>query len=176
MLKLKNKKGMTLVELVTVIAVIGIMTSVTIVAFGQLKNRSDLDAESEKLISVIRQAQNYALTGRGGQFNLSCPYYYIHFHRSSGKYEIRNHESGGVICGGPYSYSGYELERGVSFDQDGEYANLVFSVPHANLETVSGLNFSGVWHRIDLKKGSIKQYICFNSAGAIKKSLKTTCD
>lgn len=163
---------MTLVELVTVIAVIGIMTSVTIISLNQSKTRSALDAEVERLISAIREAQNYALTGENSTNNaVFCANYNTYFSISLDEYVLKN----GPLSDNCGFYKKYKLENGVKFSGVANGGYIRFGVPHAILSS-SGTGTTGDWKRIGLIKGSITHYICINGVGSVKKSLKATCD
>jgi prepilin-type N-terminal cleavage/methylation domain-containing protein len=57
-------RGFTLVELMVVMAMTAIMISVTIVSLSGSRDRKVVEGEARKFAAVVREAQNYALTGK----------------------------------------------------------------------------------------------------------------
>ncbi|MEF3692398.1 MAG: prepilin-type N-terminal cleavage/methylation domain-containing protein [Candidatus Moraniibacteriota bacterium] len=150
MFKLKNKKGATLIEIVAVIAIIGIMTGATIVSFSKARTQAAVEGETEKLISVIREAQNYALTGK--QASSEC-YEYRILTDGDGAYKLGNYPGPGCTLN-----SSFNLENGVKFESS---VGVTFEAPHA--DNRGGGSFV-------LKKGSYKCTAKVNPTGLITKS------
>lgn len=66
-IKKKNKnfkKGFTLIELLIVIAIIGIMTAALLVSMSSGGVNNTLKVAGRQLSAALREAQNYALTGK----------------------------------------------------------------------------------------------------------------
>lgn len=63
---MKNKKGMSILELMIVIAIMGIMTAAAMVSFSGNRPKKEVEVEARKFAAAIREAQNYALTGKKG--------------------------------------------------------------------------------------------------------------
>jgi len=63
----KNLKGFTLLELIVVIAIIGIMTSVGLVSLVPAKKQIALKTAQNEVTSAIKLAQSYALQGKSIQ-------------------------------------------------------------------------------------------------------------
>ena len=59
---MNNKKGFTLIELMVVMAIIGILAATAIVNFGKNEDR-DVRQEKDRLTSFLREVQNKALAG-----------------------------------------------------------------------------------------------------------------
>jgi prepilin-type N-terminal cleavage/methylation domain-containing protein len=60
----KNKRdAFSMVELIAVIFIIGILSTMTIANYRTGQRKNDLLTESKRFVSVIRRAQNMALTG-----------------------------------------------------------------------------------------------------------------
>jgi Tfp pilus assembly protein FimT len=69
--KIKNNYGYTYLDLMLSIAIIGILSAISIITFASYKNNSDVQIAALKLASDIRQTQNYALGLK--EFNTSIP-------------------------------------------------------------------------------------------------------
>ena len=59
----RKLRGLTLVELLIVIAIVGIMASVTLVLMGGNKAQAEIDAASEELAEHLRDMRRRALSG-----------------------------------------------------------------------------------------------------------------
>ncbi len=60
----KSPAGITIIELVFTVAVVGIMMAVSFARFQDVQRVRQLDAETKRLAGVFRQAQIFAYTGR----------------------------------------------------------------------------------------------------------------
>jgi len=58
----QTKNGFTLVELVTVIAIISILMTIGVPSYRTYQKRIELDQQAEQIISILRQAQNQSMT------------------------------------------------------------------------------------------------------------------
>lgn len=65
MFKIKiNQQGFTALELITVASIMAVLLTLTIANFKASGNRTSLEYETEKIVSVIRQAQIWSITGQ----------------------------------------------------------------------------------------------------------------
>lgn len=160
MFKIKNKKGMTLIEVVVLIAIIGIISAISIVSLTTSKRTSELDVAAEEVSAVLREAQNYALTGK--DISASCGNYVVDFTNGTGNYRLHN---GGGSC---LLNRLYTLKNGVIVSGS---TDTIFIAPHAS---ISGMGVG--WRVITLTKGGGASYVCINSAGLIKKSSSAACN
>jgi prepilin-type N-terminal cleavage/methylation domain-containing protein len=154
----KNKKksgirsGVTLVELVTVMAIISIGVSVVLVYLGNARVAKELEAEGRKVAAVIKEAQNYSLTGKNAD---SCPASpdnnnKVSFTAGGNAYGILN-------C----NVTSYTLSGGVTF-ANGGLSSVAFTVPHGNVVLVPS---NGTF--VILTKAGQNYRICINSAGEV---------
>lgn len=148
-MKLKNKKGMSLIEMVVLIAIVGIMSAVSIVSLTTAKRNSELETAAEEVVAVLREAQNYSLTGK--DITASCNVYAVTFSGSS-NYTLSN----GGTC--PINQT-YSLKNGVTVSG----ASTTFAAPHATVNLGSG------WRTIAVSKSGSMVNVCINPIGLIKK-------
>lgn len=64
MVFLRRRKGTTLIELMVVVAIIGIMTAVVFVSLSRSRTHNEVAQAMRAFASDVREAQNAALTGR----------------------------------------------------------------------------------------------------------------
>jgi prepilin-type N-terminal cleavage/methylation domain-containing protein len=146
---MKNRQGVTLIELLTVIAIIGIMTAVTIVYLGGAKNDKAVETAAREVASAVREAQNYALTGKNASNCIDG--YTFNYTESSSNYSIRG-------C----SDISYTLKNGVTFNGDGI---INFSIPNA-------ITDGGT---IEVKKGTTSYSVCVCKSGKITEKVGNSC-
>ena len=150
----KQKKikllGFTLVELMVVIAMIGIMSAISIAFLHSLKTKARLKSAQLEVTATIKTAQSYALQGRKQIGDTVCGYGFRF--KDAGNYEIfynKKSVSGGctlhyinptsskVVFNGKLSV-GVTLKT-PSFNQ----AQIFFTLPHANAYDSNGAIFLG---------------------------------
>jgi prepilin-type N-terminal cleavage/methylation domain-containing protein len=153
---LSARKGFTLIELVVVIAIIGIVSALMLTALSASRNSSELESSATEVITALREAQNYALTGR--EISVDCNLYRMSFNGSD--YILKNTGTGAGTC---TLLQDYKLKNGVTFVGS---SNVDFEAPHA-IKT-GALS-------VGLTKGGKNYYVCINSAGVITKSPTLIC-
>ena len=160
---MKNKKGLTLLELIVVVAIIGIMSSVIFISMSQSKSRTALEQASREVAAAIRETQNYALTGKVLASNPDdLPFRYI-FMGNGSTYRVRYmYNSGGIP--GTRTYATYELKNGVSMSN----TTIYYAVPHATKEVGSS--------SVTLSKaGASSYYVCICLSGKVVENGTTSC-
>jgi len=150
----KNGAGFTLVEVMVVVALMGIMAALSIVSLGSGRIERELEANAREFVAVVREAQNYALTGKQVEGNTACSFS-VDWTAASSTYSVGYTPSGN--CGAsPTSIASYALKNGVEFSNSGTVS---FDLPWA--KTGGGqANFS--------KSSSSKTYsVCVGVDGKV---------
>ncbi len=60
----KNQAAFTLIEIMIAMAIVSIVSSVMLVNFNAKRSQNGVEQSAREVASVVRQAQNYALTGK----------------------------------------------------------------------------------------------------------------
>lgn len=172
MFKIKNKKGLSLIEVMMVVAIIGIMTAISIVSFVNSRRNAVLSGEADVIIAAIREAQNYALTGKN--INVGNPAHNCHLYRvifDPNSYVVRNGDTSACSSNGGIKKE-YPKKNGVTVSPGGN-PWFQFEAPHATVS--SSIALVGQWRAIILTKSGQSLYVCLNSAGVVKKSSSSSC-
>lgn len=169
-LNLCTKKGMSLIEVIIIIAIIGIMSSISIVSLVTTKRNSELESSAEEMVAVLREAQNYSLTGK--EISSACSNYRVTLTGGSSYFlQTYTTNAGGSPCG--IINSSYNFKNGVVPSAGVGYIN--FAAPHGSITRTAG-GATGNWFVITLSKSGGSYYVCFNNAGLIKKTTSNVCN
>jgi len=147
------KKAVTFIELVIVIAIIGIMAGVLLVSLVNGRADKALEVAAREVAATIREAQNYALSGKGA--GTGCNTYTFSYNdgADNNEYSVSN--------GGACSINNnYKLKNGVIFSGAGSFS---FSVPHG---IIAGVVLDNP-EDIELTKSSKVIHVCVYSSGKI---------
>jgi len=136
-----------------VIAIISIMTSISIVAFANSKRTTALETASREVMAVLREAQNYALSGKN--IDSTCASYNVLAVNSTGSYFLKNN------CALNYNFV---LKNGVTFSSGGVIS---FLSPHGKL--------NGGGNKFVITNGTNSYAICVNNAGLITRKSGSVC-
>lgn len=142
-----KKRGFSFLELMITIAIAGIMTATMLVSMNEQRDRKAVEGAAREVAAVIREIQNYALTGKKLASSSGCAYV---FNWSGTGYNISSCDT-----------QSYTLKNGVSFNNNGSFS---FSIPFANLNTSSTTS-------IMLKKNSSNYYVCVYASGVVSESI-----
>ncbi len=157
-----NKKAFTLLELMIVCSIIGIMTAAIIVSLINSQIKKEVEIEARIVAAAIREAQNYALTGKTTQAgDLPCKYRFTS-NSGDGSYKIRYyyHTNANSDCGNERIYAVYSLKNKVSFAASRDF---YFTVPHG---IPSPSPFSTV--TVTVRKSTSVYNICVYPSGLVK--------
>jgi prepilin-type N-terminal cleavage/methylation domain-containing protein len=162
---LSLKRGLTLVELLIVLAIAGIMLSVALINIQNSRKNSEIEAAGMQLVSLLREVQNNALTGKkigSAEGEYSCAFQLTI--DTDGSYEIARSlkqpgedscEDEGVMDD---AYITGELQK----VQISSSQTIKFSVPHGD---ITGISMITLQHVAD---PSVTYTACISSGGNIE--------
>lgn len=152
-----------MIEVLIVIAIIGILSAMVLVSLAGARTARDLDRSAHEVAAVLREAQNYALSGRSASIGENNCSYSVQVTSGSSNYSLRHTYGSG--CGSNDSLSNYSLTRGVVF---GSNLTASFSVPRGVLTPAPA--------SIALTKDGSTVYVCLSAAGQISENgSNSTC-
>lgn len=169
-------KGFTLVEIMIVIAIIGILSAAGITSLSSGKERKVVEGEARRLAATIREVQNYALTGKqiGGQ--VPCKFgvqaltsgdsqmFFAESHRTGASCSV------GASVPAAIPSMTINLANGVTVANDLNF-DFFFTVPRGELDP----NGNTTPINIQLHKGSATYSVCVYPGGQVKDVQGTTC-
>jgi len=182
-------------ELLIVIAIIGIMTTVGLVSLSSSRTNTKLQAAQREVASVIKLTQSYALQGKvaddgTGSGNMITPCGYGFRFKDSGSYEIfyNNWTTGGwgkTDCtsmngdfndrywknGPPHSktLASFQLNNGVTLSSSVAATEIYFTVPDGGIYDNTGNAYAGS-QIFTFSLSSATKNITFDSGGSVAES------
>ncbi len=147
-----RRRGFTLIEVLIVVAIIGIVSAMILVTFSGQRQTRNMERAANEVQAALREAQNYALSGRAGTINENNSYYGINF-TAGAAYSLVS--SSGTI-------SSYSLKNGITASAA---SSVRFMLPRGEVY-IGGSALSGS-HRITLVNGASNRYICVYSTGRV---------
>lgn len=169
--------GFTVIEMVIVIAIIGISSVVIINSLSTGRALRLTEQSAHDLAGALRQAQNYALTGKASAGQESC-YFGLRF-ISSSRYALVQYYRAAGNCNSYNTLTTTNLAGGVTFTSISSYPTiLAFSLPRAEVYSATSGALSGLTtaQRIGLTKSGRTQYLCLYPGGRIEeRGTASTC-
>lgn len=156
----KRGSGFTLIEVMIVVAIIGILSALTLGSLAAGRTARDLSRSSREVAAALREAQNYALSGRTANIGENNCAYSV---QGSGSTFTLSHTYGSSCTSGVLAT--YSLSRGVVF---GSNLTASFSVPRGELMPGASAN-------IALTKGGSTVYVCLSAAGRVLENGSSIC-
>lgn len=147
-----NVRGFTLIEVLIVVAIIGIVSAMILVTFSGQRQTRNTERAAREVMAALREAQNYALSGRAGVISENNTYYGVTF-TVGAAYSVVS--SSGTIAS-------YSLKNGIVASAA---SSVRFMLPRGEVY-IGGAALSGS-HRITLVNGASSRYICVYSTGRI---------
>lgn len=81
-MKQTRNAGFTLIELIVVIAIMGLFATILVVNFNSTRGRRNLKIAVNELVSNVRKTQSYTLSAHDVRPNVPAKYYYLQFDTS----------------------------------------------------------------------------------------------
>lgn len=180
--------GFTLIELMIVVAIVGIMTVVTMVSLSGGREAKEVEGEARKFAATVRELQNYSLTGR--KINASDPptcmfgidpitqndSIYLPFYQHR---HINSSSCSDISATRPtqQAMNIVNLQNGVTFASDRDLFG--FSVPRGELVNLSGTNNTiaplNSIVQVQLSKGSSIWSVCVYPGGRVEEHPGASC-
>ena len=161
----QKNTGVTLIELIVVMAILGIMASITTISFGSSRDKRAVETNARQFAAVVRLAQNYALSGKRapGVTTPTCGY---QVSNNGSAYFIKALKIGasGACDADPVISESYTLNQGVAMTIATDVVS--FEIPYGKKSGASSFTFS---------KGASSHYVCINTKGEVKDSPTAGC-
>ncbi len=159
----RNTKGFTLIELLVVVAIIGIMSSISLVSLRRGHDQRVVDSAARQVAATIRMAQSYAVTGRyANDGKIPCVYRFF-AQSSTGAYgvEYTYHTKSNPTCTTTaVNVASYTVTDGVSIS---DVPQIVFKIPQGTVDQ----NIDVVT-RVRVSKNAARTDICVDGFGRIQ--------
>jgi type II secretion system protein H len=158
----KTRAGFTLIEVMIVVAIIGITSAAVFVSLSASRSTRGLDRASREVMASLREAQNYALSGRSANISDNNTYFGLQI-SSATDYSVTSSTS---------TISSYTLKDGVTFSSGA--TTIEFTLPRGDVRQ-GGAPLAGSY-RISLTKGGSSLYVCLYPTGRmVENGPNSTC-
>lgn len=160
-----SARAFTLIEVMIVVAIIGILSGIVIIPLGNGRIERELETNAREFVGVVREAQNYALTGKQAVAGTDPCRFFMSWSGSSYTLSYWYKDASGV-CNQTFLMATYTLNNGVAF---GSGDTLYFTLPHANLDFSTGSRGA------TFTKQSINHIACVYADGRISDQTGASC-
>ncbi|HWQ60096.1 MAG TPA: type II secretion system protein [Candidatus Fimivivens sp.] len=160
-----TRSGFTLVEMVITTAIIGIVSAISMVSLSAFRVKRDVESSARTFAAAIREAQDFALTGKNISAtagNVPCEF---RARTSGGVYYVEQADaaSGGACASYPAGGSGTRFLNGVTASA----TEVRFRIPRAEPLNVSGSELSSGSIDFVLTKGGVTGHVCVYPLGRV---------
>ena len=166
----RSLRAFTLIEMMVVISIIGIVSAVITTSLSSYRSLRDTDRAGHVFGATLREAQNYALTGRTDSLSQENCYFGIRI-TSANDYSLVNYYRSGGTCLSFNTVSTYTLPAGVQFSGIASYPTVfAFSLPRAEVYTggAGALGSLGMSQLFGFTKAGQTSYVCLYPTGRIE--------
>lgn len=172
------RQGFTLIEMVVVVAIIGITSALIITSLTSTRSSRETERAIHTLAATLREAQNYALTGRSTSVSQENCFYAVRF-MSSSQYALVNYYRSGGNCNSYNTISTTTMPSGTTISGLGTFPTIfAFSLPRAEVysATSGALASLGAAQLIGATKGGQTHYLCLYPGGRVEeRGVVATC-
>ncbi len=169
----KKIRGFTLLEMLLVMGIIGVMSTVVLAINLDAKKQEVLKNSAREVASITREAQHYALTGaRMDNTHFPCQY---QVEKSGNGLKISyKYHLGDTLCSDvanlhSQDYYTFPIDSSVTVEH---FNPIIFTVPHGTTNIAAGENV----RRITLTSGSDTFSVCVYRSSNIKEVKGSSCD
>lgn len=164
--KREYRAGFTLLEVLLVTTIIGIMAAVTLTFAGDIRSRKEVEVAGREMTGVLREVQQYALTGRQIVANTTPCTFSVSWNAGSGSYTANySYRDSNGVCNLSSTINTYTHKNGVIFTNTG---TVTFQVPYGTP------TFPGTSVGANLSKQSVVGAICTYQMGRVENVVGTT--
>lgn len=158
--------GFTLIEVLITTAIISIITAVSLVFVGNLREQGAVDGVSRQVAAAIRETQNYALTGRNIRAVGEVPCLFRFRTEAPDIFRIEQSNSvSGTPCGTDWDGETIAVGNGVEIS----VSEVRFAVPRAEPLTSSGDELEGsVFIDFTISRGGTERHVCVYPMGRVE--------
>lgn len=166
-------KGVTLIEVLIIVAITGILSTITLVNFTSSRATQELEGSAREVAGVFRQAQNYALTGYQRTASEDPCRFEVWW--SDATYQIIYWYKSGGVCDQRATLYTYTLRSGMSFVTP--TGSLYFTLPHAAVHdgATGNLLSSNENRALILRKAGVFYAVCTKGSGLINHYAGVRC-
>jgi type II secretion system protein H len=162
----KNPNAFTLIEVMVVMAIMAIMAAIAMISLGSGHIKKDLETNAREFVGVVREAQNYALTGKQAVVGTDPCRFRIDWGGST--YALTYwYKNAAGNCNQTFQMATYTLKNGVVFSNNNTNF-LYFTLPHANS------NFGAI-KSATLTKRSNSHTVCIYEDGRMNDQPGISC-